>query len=120
MPISINRTSSVIAQFADPQEIVISHIDDSIRIGDGTRLAAVTADNALKVASTSVTLTTRIDETSASTTYVGKASVGASESSASWQIQRIVVSGTVTSFSFADGNENFDNVWNNRSSLSYS
>ena len=120
MPISIHRTSSVTATFADPQEIVISHIDDSIRIGDGLNLAAVTANNELKVAASSVTYTTRIDDASATTTYIGKATVGASEASASWQIQRIVESGSVSSFTYADGNENFDNVWNNRASLSYS
>ena len=120
MPISINRTSSVIAQFEDPQEIVISHLDDSIRLGDGTTLVGVTATNELKVASTSITYTTRVDEASATTTYIGKAVVGASEGSAVWQIQRISVSGTVSTFTYADGDQNFNNVWNNRASLSYS
>jgi hypothetical protein len=49
MAITINKTSSVTAQFADPQEIVINHIDDSIRIGDGTNLAEVTSSGALSV-----------------------------------------------------------------------
>lgn len=120
MAITINKTSSVTAQFEDPQEIIISHIDDSIRIGDGTTLVGVTATNELKVASTSVTYTTRVDEASATTTYIGKAVVGSSEASSAWQIQRITVSGTVSTFTYADGDENFNNVWNNRASLSYS
>ncbi len=63
---------------------------------------------------------TRIDEASTTITYVGKAEVGTANSDAAWQISRISLSGSVTSIEFADGNANFDNVWNNRASLSYS
>lgn len=63
-----------------------------------------------------------IDEADASTTYIGKTSVGSATdtSSAIWQIVKISISGTVTTMSHADGNDNFDNIWDNRASLSYS
>lgn len=64
--------------------------------------------------------TVRIDEVDATTTYFGFAAVGSSTASAVWRIKRMTVSGTVTSILFADGNSNFDNVWDNRASLSYS
>ncbi len=62
----------------------------------------------------------RIDDASTSTTYVGEAAFGSSEASAVWRIFKLSVSGTVTSMTWADGNDNFDNVWVDRASLSYS
>lgn len=53
-------------------------------------------------------------------TYYGVANAGASTAAAVWQIERQSASGTVTSFLWADGDINFDNVWDNRTALSYS
>lgn len=50
--------------------------------------------------------------------YIGKAVIGSSTASAVWQIQRITQSDTT--ILWADGNGNFDNIWDNYSSLSYS
>lgn len=61
----------------------------------------------------------RIDEASASVTYVGVAEMGSATSAAVWQVKKIGVSGTVTSITWADSNSNFDNVWDNRASLTY-
>jgi hypothetical protein len=54
--------------------------------------------------------------TTANTIYFGFVAVGssASTSSAIWRIMRMVDSSGIYTFSFADGNTNFDNVWNNR------
>ena len=54
--------------------------------------------------------------------YVGTALPGTTEGSASWQIMKLTYSGTgkVTSITWADGDDNFDNIWTNYSSLSYS
>ena len=62
----------------------------------------------------------KIDEVDSTTTYIGLANIGTLTSAASWQIRKIGVSGTVTTFTWADGDENYDNVWNDRVSLSYS
>lgn len=62
---------------------------------------------------------TLIDE-GASTTYVGTATVGSTTSSGVWRIKRLSTSGTVTTIAWADGNSNYDNVWDDRASLSYS
>jgi len=62
----------------------------------------------------------RVDDASATITYVGDAAVGLSESSAAWRIKRLQTSGTVLKITWADGNENYDNVWTDRASLSYS
>lgn len=49
MPVDINRSSSSTVTFSSPQEVVISHLDDSIRLGDGTTLVDVTVNNELQV-----------------------------------------------------------------------
>lgn len=60
-----------------------------------------------------------IDEASASTIYIGLASPGSLVSTTSWQIKRITIAGAITAIEFADGDLNFDNIWNNRASLTY-
>lgn len=66
------------------------------------------------------TKTTLVDEASGTVMYVGKADIGSSQASAVWQIKKVSVSGTVTTTTYADGNGSYDNIWNNRASLSYS
>jgi len=60
-----------------------------------------------------------IDEANSTTTYIGMGKVGSATSAAVWQIRRITKSGTVTVFEFADSNDLYDNIWDNRASLSY-
>lgn len=61
-----------------------------------------------------------IDDTSSTVSYFGFAEIGSLTSEALWKIKKMTISGTVTSFYFADGNDNYDNIWDNRASLSYS
>lgn len=119
MAIRIGKSAATSVTFTTPQEIIISHGDDSIRIGDGSTLVGVTATGELKVAASTTTLTTRVDEASASVTYIGKAVPGTSEASASWQLQKLTISGTITTIAFADGDELFNNSWSNRASATY-
>jgi hypothetical protein len=50
--------------------------------------------------------------------YVGKAPIGSATSSAVWQIVKLdTTSGLVKTW--ADGNASFDNIWDNRASLTY-
>lgn len=53
-------------------------------------------------------------------TYVGKAVAGSTLASASWQIKQITDTSGDLSILFADGDVLFNNVWNNRESLTYS
>lgn len=48
MPIRISRASATTVKFSTPQEIIIDHANDSIKLGDGTTLVGVTASNELK------------------------------------------------------------------------
>lgn len=53
--------------------------------------------------------------------YQGQANPGTLKSEAKWQIKKFTyVGGNITDIQFADGNTNFDNIWDNRASLSYS
>ena len=53
-------------------------------------------------------------------TYLGEAVPGTATSAASWRIQRYQKSGTAIITTTADGDGSFDNIWDNRESLSYS
>lgn len=54
-------------------------------------------------------------------TYRGDATPGTATSASAWRIQRLTQqSDGDTEVLFADGNDNFDNIWDNRLSLSYS
>lgn len=65
---------------------------------------------------------TMIDEPTALVTYVGVAMIGSSTSEAVWRIMKISkeFGSHETAINWADGNKNFDNVWNDRDSYTYS
>lgn len=67
-----------------------------------------------------VPLATRLDEVTDALSYLGEADAGTLETSAGWRIRRITFGddGDVTT-EFADGNDNFDNVWQDRIGLTY-
>ena len=53
-------------------------------------------------------------------TYVGEADPGTATSAASWRVKKLEETGPDVVITWADGNANFDNIWDNRASLSYS
>jgi hypothetical protein len=63
-------------------------------------------------------LTIRVDQAASPILYVGKAPTGSAEASAVWQIIKVDLS-TVILVKYADGDAEFDNVWNDRSTLTY-
>jgi len=120
---------------------------DSVRIGDGTDLLAVNADGSINVmasvsslpaglateakqdvgnnllSSIDAKVTTdyalQLDDTSTpNMTYVGYAALGSAGSAAVWRIKRIDETTGMT-ITWADSNDSFDNIWNNRTSLTY-
>lgn len=53
--------------------------------------------------------------------YIGKAKYGTLKSAAKWQIQKLTYSGTnPTDIQWANGEDAFVNIWDNRAALSYS
>lgn len=61
-----------------------------------------------------------VDTASASVTYVGEAAIATATSAGSWRVYKIGTSGNVVTITYADGNSNFDNIWDNRAALVYS
>ena len=64
-------------------------------------------------------LALQLDEVG-STTYIGEAEPGSLTSASLWRIKRIVETGPDSEITWADGDSNFDNIWDDRLSLGYS
>jgi hypothetical protein len=65
--------------------------------------------------------TIQLDDAGSGITYVGYAPIGTATSAAGWKIKRLDESGDPELIIlFADGDANYDNVWDNRAALSYS
>lgn len=108
-----NHVTTVIAKSSADADEVVALVADPVT----SRLkveAAVTSDLSNSI------YTMLVDEASATTTYIGEADPGTEGSAASWRIKRVSVSGSVTSIEWADGDTSFNNVWDNRATLSYS
>lgn len=63
---------------------------------------------------------TMVDVASSTVTYLGSAAAGSATSAAVWKIKKVLVASTITTISFASGSTAFDQIWDNRASLSYS
>lgn len=62
-----------------------------------------------------------VDEVSATELYVGTAMADSSESSAVWQIKKVIVNeGDSVTVLYADGTNGFTKTWEDRASYSYS
>ena len=60
-----------------------------------------------------------IDTPDATTQYNGFANPGTVTSAASWLITRQTISGNVITIEFANGSREFNQIWDDRTSLSY-
>lgn len=77
--------------------------------GDGTFGMATSNTPALSV---------RIDDTADPTIYIGKAPIGSTTASAVWQIAKLDTSSGLIK-TWADASSSFNQIWDNRSSLTY-
>ena len=75
----------------------------------------------IQVGAEEVEYAKRVDFITDDEFYKGEAAAGSADSAAAWRIQHTVigVDGDVDT-KWADGNTNFDNVWDDRLTLSYS
>ena len=67
----------------------------------------------------SVKLPTRIDESNPTVVYNGFAVAGATGADAVWAIEKITREKSVTIYEWADGDDLYDNIWDNRYELNY-
>jgi hypothetical protein len=64
-------------------------------------------------------LTVRLDQVSDTLFYVGKALIGKVDADANWLIIRYTQTGSILKSEYANGSEAFNQVWNNRATLTY-
>ncbi len=62
----------------------------------------------------------RFDEPDVDTTYIGEAAIGITDSQPFWRIRKFSKIGTITKMQWADGDTNFDNIWDDHTTLTYS
>lgn len=92
---------------------------ESVKIRNS--LGFIDSSNPLNVTQTPSSLTLQMDEAGLGITYVGDAAIGTITSEALWRIKRLDESGDPELIiKWADGDANFDNIWDNRASLTYS
>ena len=73
---------------------------------------------AVNILSNPVAIRYSVNSTDLKISYIGMAAVGTLGSAASWQIQEIdTTSGVI--IKLADGDSKYNNVWDNRESLTY-
>ena len=73
----------------------------------------------VNVTSVDTTFSIRIDQISDTLLYIGEGNLGADESTPVWSIKKMEQIGSVWKLTYADGNQNKDNVWSDRLTLSY-
>lgn len=95
----------------------IQHIRLDLGVGSAEAVASGTLPVSGSVTATGAAFTLRYDE-GETYTYVGEADPGIAEGSAAWRIKRLTnADNTVL---WAGGDTNFDKIWTNRASLTYS
>jgi len=102
-------------------DVSLDSLEDSVAIGDSTTgdTLKINPDGSIDSNVITVVYSKRLDEIGA-TIYLGEAAVGSSESASTWRIQKITQIGTVLEILWANGNSNFNNTWDDRTTLSYS
>lgn len=103
---------------------VLGNVNDVyIDADDGTIYEKTGVTTWTIIGGPSMALAVQLDDTGGTPNvlYKGEAVPGSSLAAAVWRVQKITVAvdGDV-SIQWADGNDSFDNIWNNRASLIYS
>jgi len=65
-------------------------------------------------------LTVIIDDTDANNVYIGKATIGSTQSASVWSIRKIITNGGIITIAWAQGTNAANNVWNSRTGYAYS
>jgi len=126
LPVTLSGGGASGGATSDNQVTMIAQLDDLIltaenQAGDITQIKS-TANSILDELQSDISdkrLTVRLDQVSDNLFYVGKALIGSIDSSSVWQIVRYTQTGTVLKSEYANGNEAFDQVWNDRTTLTY-
>jgi hypothetical protein len=105
LPVTISSGGASGGATSDNQVEMIAQLDEI--------LTALSTDTEEK------RLTVRLDQVSDTLFYVGKALIGKVDADANWLIIRYTQTGTILMSEYANGSEAFDQVWNDRATLTY-
>ena len=126
LPVTMSGGGASGGATSDNQVTMIAQLDELITNSDnqGSSLANISTKatailDELQSDISDKRLTVRLDQVSDNLFYVGKALIGANESSSVWQVVRYTQTGTILKSEYANGNEAFDQVWNDRTTLTY-
>lgn len=117
---------SVVDASIDIDNAVVFKLSNGKEIDAGTIYVEKSVKEVLRSkVSTSVmqepVYTVRYDEVSSTVAYKGDAVPNSTEASSVWRIRKIVITnGVDVTITWASGNENFDKVWNDRLTYTYS
>lgn len=99
--------------------VVISSDQSSISVDIATSAVVLSVIVDTPILSSSTPFALRLDEASATITYVGIATTGTINSDNLWQIKRLDSTAGLVIL-WADGDADFNNIWDNRAVLAYS
>jgi hypothetical protein len=105
LPVTISSGGASGGATSDNQVAIIAQLDDIIE--------------ALNTDTEDKRLTVRLDQVSDTLFYVGKALIGKVDADANWLIVRYTQTGSILKSEYANGSEAFDQVWNDRATLTY-
>lgn len=105
LPVTQSGSGASGAATSDNQVTMIAQLDDILE--------------ALNTDTNDKRLTVRLDEVSDTLFYVGKAEIGKVDSDANWLIVRYTTTGSILKAEYANGSEAFNQVWNDRATLTY-
>jgi hypothetical protein len=105
LPVTQSGSGASGGATSDNQVTIIAQLDDII-----TALNTDTEDKRLTV---------RLDQVSDTLFYVGKALIGKVDTDANWLIVKYTQTGSILKSEYANGSEAFNQVWNDRATLTY-
>jgi hypothetical protein len=105
LPVTMSGGGASGGATSDNQVEMIAQLDEIL-----TALSTDTEDKRLTV---------RLDQVSDTLFYVGKALIGKVDADAHWLIIRYTQTGSVLMSEYANGSESFDQVWDDRATLTY-
>jgi hypothetical protein len=126
LPVTMSGGGASGGATSDNQVTMIAQLDDLITNAENQgSFLTVIRDNSTDILeeirndTLAKRLTVRLDQVSDTLFYVGKALIGSLDSQDLWQIVRYTTTGSVLKSEYANGSEEFNRVWNNRTTLTY-
>jgi hypothetical protein len=126
LPVTLAAGGASGAATSDNQVTMIAQLDDLLNETENQGgFLTVIRDNSTDILeeirndTLAKRLTVRLDQVSDTLFYVGKALIGSLDSQDLWQIVRYTQTGSILKSEYANGDETFNQVWNNRTTLTY-